>query len=135
MRRGDASVWIEVQDDDTRPPRLRHASPEDEGGRGLALVHDLATAWGSRSTPTGKVVWLRLDAPSPAPVPAAPPVSPTTGPVTPLARPVTAEQDLLTPRDGTRVERVLDLTTAETEAALGELPSSRTRRRRHVHQD
>jgi len=135
IRRGETSVWIEVEDDDTRPPRLRHASPDDEGGRGLVLVQELASSWGSRSTETGKVVWLRLDAPSPAPVPAAPPVSPTTGPVTPLARPVTAEQDLLTPRDGTRVERVLDLTTAETEAALGELPSSRTRRRRHVHQD
>ncbi len=60
-RRGPGALWVEVGDADTRVPRLRHAAPEDEGGRGLALVQALATSWGSRSTLDGKVVWFRLD--------------------------------------------------------------------------
>jgi PAS domain S-box-containing protein len=123
VRRGDASVWIEVQDDDSRPPRLRHASPEDEGGRGLALVHDLATAWGSRSTPTGKVVWLRLDLRSPQGRSAGLPTE-VTHPGN-FARPDAEPADL----------RVLDLRTPEAESPLDDQPTSRTRRRRHVRQE
>jgi len=32
----------------------------DEGGRGLYLVEQLATRWGSRPTPEGKAVWFEL---------------------------------------------------------------------------
>jgi len=69
VRRGPGALWVEVSDVDTRAPRLRHAAPTDEGGRGLALVQALSTGWGSRSTLEGKVVWFRLDLkdpPSPA---------------------------------------------------------------------
>jgi serine phosphatase RsbU (regulator of sigma subunit)/anti-sigma regulatory factor (Ser/Thr protein kinase) len=61
LHRGTSSLWIEVGDRDTRSPRMRHASPDDEGGRGLALVTALSEAWGARSTRDGKVVWVRLD--------------------------------------------------------------------------
>lgn len=61
VRRGPGALWVEVSDVDTRSPRLRHAAPTDEGGRGLALVQALSTGWGSRSTLDGKVVWFRLD--------------------------------------------------------------------------
>nr|WP_269204493.1 SpoIIE family protein phosphatase [Motilibacter deserti] len=63
VRRADRSLHIEVRDSDTRLPRLRHASFEDEGGRGLALVQALSRDWGARALPDGKVVWFTLDAP------------------------------------------------------------------------
>ena len=65
VRRGPGALWVEVGDSDTRAPRLRHAAPEDEGGRGLALVQALSTSWGSRATLEGKVVWFRLDLKNP----------------------------------------------------------------------
>ncbi|MFD3454452.1 ATP-binding protein [Streptomyces sp. NPDC058691] len=41
-------------------PRVMGADPEDENGRGLALVELLATRWGSDSSPAGKAVWFEL---------------------------------------------------------------------------
>ena len=38
LRRGAASVWVEVFDPDLRLPRIRTAAETDEGGRGLYLV-------------------------------------------------------------------------------------------------
>jgi serine phosphatase RsbU (regulator of sigma subunit) len=58
LRRGAESVWVEVFDPDLRLPRLRTARATDEGGRGLYLVEQLATRWGSRPTPEGKTVWF-----------------------------------------------------------------------------
>jgi hypothetical protein len=45
-------------------PRLRIATADDDGGRGLHLVKELSNRWGTRRTTTGKTVWfeLRLDA-------------------------------------------------------------------------
>lgn len=60
VRRGQASIWIEVYDQDVRTPRVRSASATDEGGRGLFLVKQLSQRWGVRSTPTGKAVWFQL---------------------------------------------------------------------------
>ena len=60
LRRGAESVWVEVFDPDLRLPRLRTARATDEGGRGLYLVEQLATRWGSRPTPEGKAVWFEL---------------------------------------------------------------------------
>ena len=59
-RRGARSVWVEVFDPDLRLPRLRTARATDEGGRGLYLVEQLATRWGSRPTPEGKTVWFEI---------------------------------------------------------------------------
>jgi serine phosphatase RsbU (regulator of sigma subunit) len=60
LRRGAESVWIEVFDPDLRLPRLRTARATDEGGRGLYLIEQLATRWGSRPTAEGKAVWFEL---------------------------------------------------------------------------
>jgi anti-sigma regulatory factor (Ser/Thr protein kinase) len=60
LRRGANSVWVEVFDPDLRLPRIRTATETDEGGRGLYLVEQLATRWGSRPTPEGKAVWFEM---------------------------------------------------------------------------
>ncbi|MBB4934062.1 PAS domain S-box-containing protein [Lipingzhangella halophila] len=60
LRRGGSSVWVEVFDHDLRLPRIRSAGADDEGGRGLYLVDQLATRWGSRPTPEGKAVWFEV---------------------------------------------------------------------------
>jgi serine phosphatase RsbU (regulator of sigma subunit) len=60
LRRGQASIWAEVFDSDLRLPRLRSAGENDEGGRGLYLVQQLSTRWGTRPTPEGKAVWFEL---------------------------------------------------------------------------
>jgi len=60
LRRGANAVWVEVFDPDLRLPRIRTAGETDEGGRGLYLVEQLATRWGSRPTPEGKAVWFEM---------------------------------------------------------------------------
>lgn len=57
---------IELHDEDTTPvrPPQYHPGPDEESGRGLLLVSQLADSWGSaRSTRAGgKVVWAELTA-------------------------------------------------------------------------
>ena len=60
LRRGSSAVWVEVFDPDMRLPRIRTAAESDEGGRGLYLVEQLATRWGSRPTRNGKAVWFEM---------------------------------------------------------------------------
>ncbi|RKS05823.1 PAS domain S-box-containing protein [Nocardiopsis sp. Huas11] len=60
LRRGATAVWVEVFDHDLRLPRIRSAAADDEGGRGLYLVEQLASRWGSRPTPDGKAVWFEM---------------------------------------------------------------------------
>jgi hypothetical protein len=60
LRRGSSAVWVEVFDADMRLPRIRTAEESDEGGRGLYLVEQLATRWGSRPTRNGKSVWFEV---------------------------------------------------------------------------
>ena len=67
LRRGAAAVWVEVFDTDLRLPRIRSADETDEGGRGLYLVDQIASRWGSRPTTNGKVVWFEM------------PITPTAG--------------------------------------------------------
>jgi anti-sigma regulatory factor (Ser/Thr protein kinase) len=55
-------VRIEVVDGSTAMPRRRQASSVDEGGRGIALVEALSTAWGSEASAGGKTVWFELAA-------------------------------------------------------------------------
>lgn len=49
----DASPWL---------PRVRRASEDDEGGRGLHLIQALASAWGVIREPygPGKRVWFEV---------------------------------------------------------------------------
>lgn len=60
LRRGASAVWVEVFDSDMRLPRIRSAAETDEGGRGLYLVDQLATRWGTRPTKDGKAVWFEV---------------------------------------------------------------------------
>jgi hypothetical protein len=60
LRRGGSAVWVEVFDPDLRLPRIRSAAETDEGGRGLYLVDQIATRWGSRPTRDGKSVWFEI---------------------------------------------------------------------------
>ncbi len=60
LRRGRSNIWAEVFDPDLRLPRIRAAGENDEGGRGLYLVDQLASRWGSRPTSDGKAVWFEL---------------------------------------------------------------------------
>ena len=50
-------------DDSAALPRLRQASDDDESGRGLQVVSQLAQRWGARRTATGKVVWCEQPLP------------------------------------------------------------------------
>lgn len=47
----------EVNDPSNTQPRLRRARWSDEGGRGLFLIAQLTTRWGSRYTRSGKTIW------------------------------------------------------------------------------
>ncbi|QGV82056.1 SpoIIE family protein phosphatase [Streptomyces ficellus] len=60
----------EVSDGSSTSPHLRRAATTDEGGRGLFLVSQLTDRWGTRYTPTGKVMWTEQ--------------SPTAGPRQPM---------------------------------------------------
>ncbi|WP_331769526.1 SpoIIE family protein phosphatase (plasmid) [Embleya sp. NBC_00888] len=53
----DKVLVCEVSDPSNTQPRLRRAKWSDEGGRGLFLVAQLTTRWGSRYGPTGKTIW------------------------------------------------------------------------------
>ncbi|MFI1935841.1 SpoIIE family protein phosphatase [Streptomyces purpureus] len=52
-----STLICEVSDGSSTSPRLRRAKATDEGGRGLFLVAQFAERWGTRYTPTGKIIW------------------------------------------------------------------------------
>ncbi|MFE9172577.1 ATP-binding protein [Streptomyces kebangsaanensis] len=60
---GDGRLRISVTDANDTLPMPREASPEDESGRGLALVEALADDWGAEPRPggIGKTVWFELE--------------------------------------------------------------------------
>ena len=51
-------IRIAVADEGSGVPVQTTASEDDEGGRGLALVDNLAVRWGVEELPAGKVVWF-----------------------------------------------------------------------------
>ncbi|MET9800299.1 SpoIIE family protein phosphatase [Streptomyces sp. NPDC006368] len=53
----ERTLICEVSDGSSTSPHLRRAATTDEGGRGLFLVSQFAGRWGTRYTPTGKVMW------------------------------------------------------------------------------
>ncbi|MER5546846.1 ATP-binding protein [Streptomyces sp. CG4] len=54
----EAELMLEVSDPDRDAlPRCHDSGPDEEGGRGLALVEVLADAWGCRREPYAKCVW------------------------------------------------------------------------------
>ncbi|GGP81314.1 SpoIIE family protein phosphatase [Streptomyces sindenensis] len=84
----DSTLTCEVHDGSTAAPHLRHARTVDEGGRGLFIVSRLASHWGARHGPDGKVLWTEQELPD------EPPDEPS-GPVT---RPATSA-DPVAPAD------------------------------------
>ncbi|MFC8454718.1 SpoIIE family protein phosphatase [Kitasatospora sp. NPDC057223] len=59
----DRVLTVEVSDAGGQSPQLRTFGEQDEGGRGMFLVGELAHRWGSRATRDGKVVWAELELP------------------------------------------------------------------------
>ncbi|MFF0967782.1 SpoIIE family protein phosphatase [Streptomyces sp. NPDC003703] len=57
-------LTCEVSDPSATQPRMRRARLTDEGGRGLYLVAQLTTRWGSRYTRHGKTLWVEQDLPA-----------------------------------------------------------------------
>ncbi|WP_327391608.1 MULTISPECIES: SpoIIE family protein phosphatase [unclassified Streptomyces] len=60
----DSTLICEVSDGSSTAPHLRRARVLDEGGRGLLLVAQVAERWGSRQTPTGKIIWAEQPLPA-----------------------------------------------------------------------
>jgi len=58
----DGCLRLEVADANNCRPTPRQTSPDDEGGRGLALVQALAERWGCcpRLHGIGKATWVEL---------------------------------------------------------------------------
>lgn len=53
----DRGLTCEIRDGSTIAPHMKYAGAVDEGGRGLFIVSQLATVWGTRFAPGGKTVW------------------------------------------------------------------------------
>lgn len=62
-----AGLDIAVRDRGLGVPRPASVPPLSQHGRGLRIVSDLATDWGTQPDQTGKVVWCRLGCPVPEP--------------------------------------------------------------------
>jgi hypothetical protein len=58
--RAQPRVRVEVHDHSVELPSAKDLAPSDESGRGLQIVTRLATSWGTRKLPDGKVVWFEL---------------------------------------------------------------------------
>jgi anti-sigma regulatory factor (Ser/Thr protein kinase) len=56
----DGRMRVEVADGDPRMPRPVAYAADDLGGRGLYLVEQLASDWGSDRADGGKIVWFTL---------------------------------------------------------------------------
>ncbi|MFT2014439.1 SpoIIE family protein phosphatase [Streptomyces sp. 796.1] len=59
------ALICEVSDPSSTQPRMRRARATDEGGRGLYLVAQLTSRWGSRYTRRGKTIWTEQPLPAP----------------------------------------------------------------------
>ena len=65
MTRSDSTLRIAIEDVSASVPQLVHAAVDAFGGRGIAIVAELATSWGSSETASGKLVWADLSLPLP----------------------------------------------------------------------
>jgi serine phosphatase RsbU (regulator of sigma subunit) len=68
----ERTLICEVLDRSAALPRLRRAADDDENGRGLLVVSQLAHRWGTRRTAAGKVVWCEQIVPGVDPDPHEP---------------------------------------------------------------
>lgn len=56
----DQSLRVELSDASPRLPATRHFGDTAPTGRGLRLIEELVSRWGSHPTPGGKVVWFEI---------------------------------------------------------------------------
>ena len=56
----DSHIVVRVKDGSARVPAVRHYPTDAMTGRGLALVAQLADAWGVQPSATGKEVWFEV---------------------------------------------------------------------------
>jgi anti-sigma regulatory factor (Ser/Thr protein kinase) len=61
ISRAPRSIRVDVEDPSGELPELRHPSAEDEHGRGVLFVSELANDWGAERLGRGKTVWFELD--------------------------------------------------------------------------
>ncbi|MDX2706888.1 SpoIIE family protein phosphatase [Streptomyces sp. PA03-6a] len=61
----DRRLICEVGDGSSTSPHVRRALETDEGGRGLYLVSQLASLWGTRYHARGKTIWAEQPLPAP----------------------------------------------------------------------
>ena len=61
---GTTTIRIEVHDSDPVAPVLTRPDFTSRGGRGVWLVDTIASRWGYRLEPPGKVVWFEMDLPA-----------------------------------------------------------------------
>ena len=66
VRRGPSTVRIEVEDDSTERPVLRHPDELDEHGRGILFGETLAADWGVDLHDAGKTIWFEIAVPEPS---------------------------------------------------------------------
>jgi hypothetical protein len=61
VTRDDDSMTVEVDDPSPALPTMQHPGADDEHGRGILLVNELANSWGAHPRVDGKTVWFALD--------------------------------------------------------------------------
>ncbi|KUL22398.1 ATP-binding protein [Actinoplanes awajinensis] len=60
LTRRREGVLVEVFDESSAAPSVRAPDPRRIGGRGLLIVAAVTSAWGTRTSQAGKVVWAEL---------------------------------------------------------------------------
>ncbi|MEU9360043.1 SpoIIE family protein phosphatase [Streptomyces sp. NPDC048301] len=53
----DRGLTCEIRDSSSTAPYMKYAGAVDEGGRGLFIISQLASLWGTRYASEGKIVW------------------------------------------------------------------------------
>ena len=61
ITRGPASIRVDVDDASSNLPELRHPAIDEEHGRGVLFVSEMANDWGAERNERGKTVWFELD--------------------------------------------------------------------------
>ena len=59
-------IRVEVSDSGQGQPTLRSPTPQEHSGRGLLIVEELSTSWGTIPSANGKLVWFTLPQDTPA---------------------------------------------------------------------
>jgi hypothetical protein len=61
ITRQPSAIRVDVEDPSGELPELRHPGIDEEHGRGVLFVSELAADWGAERTDRGKTVWFEID--------------------------------------------------------------------------